>query len=69
MYTSSKTVTLVNMSIQNLQGYKCRRMKVTWETCFLMLVAGRSLGRSLILWAREGESMMGWVEKSLDNKG
>lgn len=40
-------------------------IKITWETYFLMLVAGRSLGRSLILWASEGESMMGSVENCL----
>lgn len=30
----------------------------TCETCFLMLVPGRSLGKSLILWAKDEESAL-----------
>lgn len=46
-------------------GFKGEMKRVTWETCVLILVPGRSLGRSLILWAKEGESTAAWVEKNL----
>jgi len=37
----------------------------TWETCVLILVPGRSLGKSLSLWAKEGEAAAASEENNL----